>query len=315
MTDGSPLTRPTTALPTSQALEAARQDPNKSLATGRGSAWQGIALNSGLGGAKLLAGIFGHSYALVADAAESFSDVLGSVVTLYGLSIAAQPADRDHPLGHGRAETLAAGLTALALCLVGGWIFWSSLVSLGMPRTAPHAWALIVLVPVIIAKEWMFHTMRARGRQSGSLAVIADAWHQRSDAITSLAALLGILIATIGGPACSHADNWAALLASLWLILTGLWLLGPTVHEIMEGSPDPSLVEYIRGVGSECNGVISIDQVGVRKLGMRLIVEMNVIVDRELPVYKGHAIAHVVKDRIQSDLPQVRDVVIHIEPN
>src|SRR5271154_2500068 len=114
----------------SEALEAARMNPERSLRTGQGSAAQGILVNGGLGAAKLAAGILGHSYALVADAAESFADVMGSCVTLYGLRLAAEPADQTHPSGHGRAETIASAVTALVLGVVGGAVFWQAVVSL-----------------------------------------------------------------------------------------------------------------------------------------------------------------------------------------
>src|SRR5271170_2958461 len=211
--------------PSSEALEAARMNPERSLATGQGSALNGILLNGALGAAKLVAGILGHSYALVADAAESFADVMGSCVTFVALKKAAEPADSDHPFGHGRAETLASAVTALALTGVGVLIFWEAAVSLGEPRLAPSPLTLLVLVPVIFVKERMFHWMRARGKEIGSLAVVADAWHQRSDVVTSVAALGGILVAWIGGPGWSHADSWAAMLASLWLFGTALWFL------------------------------------------------------------------------------------------
>src|SRR5476651_748041 len=146
--------------PKSEALEAARMQPESSLATGQGSALKGILVNTGLGAAKLAAGVLGHSYALIADACESFADVMGSCVTLYGLRIAAEPADSEHPAGHGRAETLASAVTALALILVGALIFWQATQSLGEPRHAPSPLTLLVLVPVIFIKERMFHWMR-----------------------------------------------------------------------------------------------------------------------------------------------------------
>lgn len=298
----------------SKALEAARLNPEKSLQTGQGSARQAILMNASLGAAKLLAGVFGHSYALVADAAESFSDVLGSCVTLYGLKLAARPADSTHPAGHGRAETIAAGATALALCAVGTMIFITAFSSLKVPRLAPHIWTLMVLVPVILIKETLFHRMHARGDKTGSLALIADAWHQRSDVVTSVAAFGGILVAWYGGPSWSHADSWAAMLASVWLVVTGLWLLGPTVHEFMEGSVDPALLDFIRTVSMKCEGVRGIDKVWVRKLGMRLMVDLHVEVDPQLSVLKGHELAHLVKDKLQAELPQVRNVMVHVEP-
>lgn len=298
----------------SEALEAARMNPERSLQTGQGSALKGIFVNGGLGAAKLAAGLLGHSYALVADAAESFADVMGSFVTLYGLKLAAEPADQTHPAGHGRAETLASAITALVLTGVGVIIFWHALLSLSEPREAPNPLTLLVLLPVIAVKERMFHWMRSRGKEIGSLAVVADAWHQRSDAVTSVAALTGIIVAWIGGPDWSHADSWAAMLASLWLVGTGLWLLGPALHELMEGSVDPALLQFIRETSQSCEGIRGIDKVWVRKLGMRLMVDMHVVVDPHISVQEGHRLAHEVKAKLQRELPQVRDVMVHVEP-
>jgi cation diffusion facilitator family transporter len=310
----SPTPSSSKPLPRSEALEAARMNPERSLRTGQGSAMRGILLNGGLGGAKLAAGVLGHSYALIADAAESFADVMGSCVTLYGLKLAAEPADHTHPAGHGRAETIASAVTALVLLVVGGSIFWQSVLSLGEPRHAPNPFTLLVLLPVILIKEWMFTWMQAKGKEIGSLAVIADAWHQRSDVVTSVAALTGIIVAWIGGPEWSHADSWAAILSSIWLVGTGLWLLGPTLHELMEGSVDPALLDFIRETSGACEGVRGIDKVWVRKLGMRLMVDLHVEVDPDLSVQEGHRLAHEVKAKLQAELPQVRDVMVHVEP-
>jgi cation diffusion facilitator family transporter len=298
----------------SEALEAARSNPERSLQRGQGSALRGILLNGSLGGAKMAAGLLGHSYAMVADACESFSDVLGSCVTLYGLRLAAEPADVSHPSGHGRAETLASAITALALCGIGGLIFWHALDSIGEPRPAPSHWTLFILVPVIIAKEWMFHFLSGQGREIGSLALKAEAWHQRSDVVTSIAALFGIIVAWIGGPGWNHADSWAAMAASLWLMGTGLWLVGPALHELMEGSVDPALLDFISETSQRCPGILGIDKIWVRKLGMRLMVDMHVEVDPAISVQEGHRLSHEMKARLQAELPQVRDVMVHVEP-
>jgi cation diffusion facilitator family transporter len=300
--------------PSSEALEAARMNPERSLRSGQGSALQGILANGSLGAAKLAAGILGHSYALIADACESFADVMGSCVTWYALKKASEPADFEHPAGHGRAETLASAVTALALVGVGGLIFWQAALSLSEPRHAPSPLTLLVLVPVILVKEWLFHWMRARGKQIGSLAVVADAWHQRSDVVTSVAALNGIIVAWVGGPAWSHADSWAAMAASVWLAATGLWLLGPTLHELMEGSVDPALLVFISETSSNCPGIKGVDKVWVRKLGMRLMVDLHIEVDPDISVQEGHRLSHEVKAKLQTELPQVRDVMVHVEP-
>ena len=300
--------------PQSEALEAARMHPESSLQSGQGSALRAIIINGGLGAAKLAAGIFGHSYALIADAAESFADVVSSSITFFALKKAEEPADLDHPAGHGRAETLASAVTALVLVAVGALIFYSSAMSLGVERKAPNPLTLLVLVPVIVTKELLFHWMHKRGKKIGSLAVVAEAWHQRSDAITSVAALTGIIVAWYGGPAYSHADSWAALAASLWLAATGLYLLGPSLHELMEGSVDPALLKYISDSSEEVPGIKGIDKVWVRKLGMRLMVDLHIEVDPDISVQEGHRLSHEVKAKLQAELPQVRDVMVHVEP-
>ncbi len=289
-------------------------NPERSLRSGQGSASKGILINSALGASKLAAGVLGHSYALIADAAESFSDVLGSCMTLYGLRKAAEPADREHPFGHSRAETLASAVTALALVAVGALIFWHAAGSVGEPRKAPSPLTLLVLLPVILVKEWMFRWMRARGKEIGSLAVMADAWHQRSDVITSVAALSGILIAWVGGPAWVHADSWAAMVASTWLVGTGLWLLNPTLHELMEGSVDPALLDFVAETAVQSPGIEGVDKVWIRKLGMRLMIDLHIEVAPDISVQEGHRLAHEVKDKLQKELPQVRDVMVHVEP-
>lgn len=298
----------------SEALEAARQNPVASLHRGQGSALQAIALNTALGAMKLAAGVLGHSYALLADAAESFTDVFSSTISLFGLRVAAAPADRSHPAGHGRAETLAAAAVSLAIMAIGGLIFWNALLTLGKPRLAPDPRALLVLVPVILAKEWMFHRLRARGKAIGSVAIMTEAWHQRSDVVTSVAALVGILAAWIGGPHWSHADSWAAMVASVWLVGVGLWLLNPALHELMEGSVDPALLAFVRQTALTCPGIEGTDKIWVRKLGMRLMIDLHIEVDPKISVQEGHRIAHEVKDKIQAELPQVLDVMVHVEP-
>lgn len=299
---------------TSDALEAARMSPARSLEAGQGAALRAIGVNSVLGLAKLGGGILGHSYALMADGAESCADIVGSSMTLYGLRVASEPADQQHPVGHGRAETLASALTAMALVLIGISIFWRATLTLGEPRVGPEPWTLFILVPVILTKEWMFKVMRSRGKKIGSLAVVADAWHQRSDAVTSITAFLGIFLSWLGGPNWNHADSWAAMLSSLWLAGTGLWLLGPALHELMEGSADPTLVDYIYQTSLACPGVKGIDKIWVRKLGMQLIVDLHVEVLPEISVQEGHDVAHGVKNKLRQELPQVQDVMVHVEP-
>jgi cation diffusion facilitator family transporter len=202
----------------------------------------------------------------------------------------------------------------MVLATVGAFIFWQAAQSVFEPRQSPSPLTLLVLVPVIGVKEWMFRWMRARGKKIGSQAVIADAWHQRSDVVTSVAALSGIIVAWIGGPKWAHADSWAAMVASIWLVGTGFWLFGPVLHELMEGAVDPALLKFITRASAACEGIKGVDKVWVRKLGMRLIVDLHIEVDPGLTVQEGHRLAHQVKAKLQQELPQVRDVMVHVEP-
>ena len=310
-----PLLRPSSEISLdSPALEAARISPETNRRGSERLAAQTILLSAGLGGIKLATGLLGNSYALLADAAESLADVCTSAITLRGLQVAAEPPDSLHPAGHGRAETIAGALTAIVLAGVGGLIFYQALLTLGQPRVGPNPLALLIVAPVILLKEWMFQRLSLRGRRTGSTALMTEAWHQRSDAVTSGAALIGILISWIGGPAFSHADSWAALLASLWLIGTAVWLIGPALHELMEGSVDPALYAFIQRTSRTVGGICGVDKIWVRKLGTRLQIDLHIEVDPEISVQEGHRLAHEVKSLLQSELPQVRDVMVHVEP-
>jgi cation diffusion facilitator family transporter len=273
-----------------------------------------LAANALLAGAKTAAGIFGHSQALIADGVESFADVVSSLMVWRGVVVAAAPADAEHPYGHGKAEPIAAiGVTVMLI----GAAFWISVESIHqilVPHQSPRPWTLLVLVIVIVAKESLFRFVRNEALALENTAVHTDAWHHRSDAITSLAALIGIVIAVIGGPGYESADDFAALIAAAIIAWNGLRLVGPALNELMDASPDNTLTDRVRAVAATTEGVADIEKCLIRKMGGRYFVDMHVEVDPQMTVVRAHEIAHEVKDRVREKLPQIQDVLVHIEP-
>lgn len=274
----------------------------------------GLAVNVALTVAKFLAGIFGHSQALIADAVESFADIFSSIIVWRGLVVAETPADEDHPYGHGKAEPLAAALVSVMLLFAATWIAFNSLHDLNEPRVAPSPWTLIILIVVIAVKETSFRFVLRESETVSSSAVETDAWHHRSDAITSAAAFIGIGITLIGGKGYEQADNWAALVAACVIAFNGWWLLRPAFNELMDHAPDRKLIENIRGIARTIPGVADIDKCFVRKMGYQFFVDIHVVVDPQMTVEHSHRIGHDVKDKLRAQIPSVRDVLVHIEP-
>jgi cation diffusion facilitator family transporter len=273
-----------------------------------------MIVNTLLAGGKMVAGVFGHSHALVADGVESLADLLSSLIVWRGLVVAATPPDADHPYGHGKAEPIAAAVVATMLFVAAAWIAVTSVVELFHPHEAPAAFTLVVLLAVVLVKETLFRFVLREGVSLDNLAVTSDAWHHRSDAITSLAAGIGISIALIGGPDYARADDVAALVAAGIIAWNGWRLLHGTLAELMDTAPDPQFNERVSGIAAGIPGVARIEQCRVRKMGGQYFVDMHVEVAPEMPVRDAHAIAHAVKDRVRADLPAVADVLIHLEP-
>jgi len=274
----------------------------------------GLAVNVTLTVAKFLAGIFGHSQALIADAVESLADIFSSVIVWRGLVVAETPPDDDHPYGHGKAEPIAAAVVSAMLLLAAGLIAFHSLRGILQPRVAPSAWTLIILVVVIAMKETLFRFVLRESETVSSSAVETDAWHHRSDAITSAAAFLGISISLVGGDGYASADNWAALAAACVIAWNGWRLLRPALNELMDRSPDRKLVNQIRTVAGTIPGVAGVEKCFVRKMGWQFFVDMHVEVDPQMTVENSHRISHEVKDKVRAEIPSVRDVLVHIEP-
>jgi len=274
----------------------------------------GLLINASLALIKLVAGVLGHCYALVADAVESMADIFGSLIVWSGLRIASQPPDAEHPYGHGKAEALAALIVGLMLVGAGIGIGIQAVQEIMTPHYAPAGFTLWVLLGVIAVKETMYRVTRRTADAINSSAVLADAWHHRSDAITSAAAAVGISIALIGGESFKSADDYAALLASGVILFNAFRLIIPTLNELMDAEPT-DLILQVRAVAEQVDGVDNVEKIFARKSGMRYWVDMHIRVDPQMPVIEAHSVAHIVQDVIRRQLPKVQSVLTHIEPS
>lgn len=274
-----------------------------------------IVGNTSLAVIKGLAGFFGNSYALIADAIESTTDIFASFLVLLGLKYANRPADKNHPYGHGRAEPLITFLVVGFLITSATIIAYESIKNIGTPHELPKSWTLLVLLPLIIWKEISFRLVMKKAKETNSSSLKADAWHHRSDAITSVAAFIGISIALYFGKGYETADDWAALFASGFILYNSYKIFRPALGEIMDEHKYDDLVEEIRKVSVTVDGVRATEKCFIRKAGMQYHVELHAIVDANISVKHGHEISHKLKDTLRNDISQLGHVLIHIEPN
>ncbi len=286
----------------------------RKLESGAHLALLGMGLNAALCAVKIGAGVIGHSYALIADGFESLLDIISSLLLWGGLKYAAKPPDATHPYGHGKAEPMAAILGSVMILGAGAGLAVESIQALSARRTAPAIYTLPILIAVIIVKELHYRRVRRLARETSSTAIEADALHHRTDSITSAAALVGITIALAGGPGYGKADNWAALFACAIIGYNGLLIFWPSLRDLMDTAPPRNIQEQVRNASLEVNGVAEIEQCRVRKMGIEYYVDLHVKVDGSMSVTEGHGIAHQVKDAVREAVPDVADVLVHIEP-
>src|SRR6266849_2793224 len=284
------------------------------LQTGARIALFGLAINVFLAGAKILAGLIGHAYVLIADGIESALDVGGSIVIWGGLTVAARPPDATHPYGHGKAEPIAAVVVAVGVLAAALGLAIQSVREIFLPHHAPAPYTLVVLIVAVIIKEILYRYVIRFGREMESTAVKTDAWHHRTDAMTSVAAFIGISVALIGGEAWQSADDWAALFACALIGANGYRLLRPALFEIMDTAPRGEIVDLVRKAAESVPGVVETDKCFVRKMGLSFYVDLHASVNGDISVREGHHIAHAVKRAIQESDPRIADVLVHIEP-
>ena len=274
-----------------------------------------IAGNALLAVAKFVTGVLGNSYALIADAIESTTDVFSSVLVLIGLRYASKPADENHPYGHGKAEPLFTFIVVGFLIISATIIAYESIENINTPHKVPEPYTLLVLAAIIIIKETFYRFVSKKGKKTDSSVLKADAWHHRSDAITSLMAFIGISIALVMGKGYENADDWAALFASGFILYNAYLILRPALGEVMDEHRYDEIENEIRKIAHSNPGVVETEKCFIRKTGMTYHVDLHIAVDSQISVKKGHDIAHRVKDDILKNIPPIADVLIHVEPD
>ncbi|MBK7873496.1 MAG: cation transporter [Saprospiraceae bacterium] len=274
-----------------------------------------IVGNASLALIKGLAGFFGNSFALIADAIESTTDIFSSVLVLFGLKYAVRPADENHPYGHGKIEPLITFIVVAFLVTSATIIAYESIQNIKTPHETPEPWTLLILGGIILWKEISFQIVIKKSKETNSSSLKADAWHHRSDAITSVMAFIGISIALIFGEGYETADDWAALFASGFILYNSYLIFRPALGEIMDEHLYDDLINIIREKSLTVEGILGTEKCFIRKAGMKYHVDLHAIVNAEITVKEGHDLSHQLKDTLRKEIPNIGHVLIHIEPN
>lgn len=274
----------------------------------------GVAVNASLACVKILAGVFGNSYALIADGIESTADIVSSLVVWGGLRVAGTPANDRHPYGYGKAEALAGVVAALGILVAALIIAIQAIREILTPHHLPHWSTLLILVLVVGVKETLARWTSHVGEKADSVALQADAWHHRADAISSIAAFIGISIALIGGPGYEPADDWAALVACTVIAYSGLRLLYITARDILDAAPPKEVEDQVRSIAARIPGVMAVEKCRIRKSGTTLFVEIHIEVDPRATVDEGHRIGGAVRGSLRNSDLKIADAFVHIEP-
>lgn len=273
-----------------------------------------IISNTALAIIKWLAGFFGNSYALIADAIESTADIFSSILVLVGIKYSNKPADENHPYGHGKIEPLVTFAVVGFLIISATIIGYESIENIRTPHESPKSFTLYILGAIIIWKEFSFRKVMRKAKETNSSSLKADAWHHRSDAITSVAAFIGISIALVMGKGYESADDWAALLAAFVILYNSYKILKPALGEIMDKDVYEDKEREVCDFSITVPGVMNTEKCFIRKMGMKYYVDLHIIVDKNLTVKQGHDIAHNLKDKLKEKITDIEDVMIHVEP-
>ncbi|HAE36531.1 MAG: Cobalt-zinc-cadmium resistance protein [Candidatus Nomurabacteria bacterium GW2011_GWF2_35_66] len=279
------------------------------------TAYFSIISNTILSIIKWVAGYFGNSYALIADAIESTTDIFSSTLVLIGIKYSNKPADENHPYGHGRIEPLVTFAIVGFLVISASIIARQAIINIGTPHELPRLYTLFVLAGIIIWKEISYRLVIKKSIETKSSSLKADAWHHRSDAITSVAAFIGITIALIFGKGFESADDWAALFAAGFILYNCYLIFRPALSEVMDEHINKEIIDKIRECSIRVNGVLGTEKCFARKAGMKYYIDLHIKVKGEISVKEGHAISHKLKDQLQTEIPEISNILIHVEPN
>ena len=263
---------------------------------------------------KLITGVLGNSFALIADAIESLGDVFSSFIIFLGLRVSDKPSDDDHPFGHGKVEPIISFIVVLFLIVSAGFIAYQAIDNIQSPQKMPSPYTLIVLAGVVIYKELFYQFVSKKSKQTSSTSLKADAWHHRSDAITSLAAFIGIAMALLLGEGYEHLDDWAALVASAIIVVNAYFVFRPALGELLDEQNHDEMIDEVRYYSEQVPGVIDTEKCFIRKFGMRYVVDIHVRVSASLTVAEGHTIGHDVQDIVRENFPHIEHVFTHVEP-
>lgn len=277
--------------------------------------WVSVAVNLLLSAGKLLAGIVAHSGAMLSDAVHSASDVFSTIIVMVGVQLSSRQADDDHRYGHERFESVASVALALILLETGLLIGWKGLKTIFSGSyadlTAPGALALAAAVVSILVKEWMYWYTRSAAKKIRSDALMADAWHHRSDSLSSVGALVGIAFAMAGYPIL---DSVASVVICLFIVKAAVDIFRDAVDKMVDRSCDQQTLEAMTGLIQAQPGVVRLDLLQTRLFGARIYVDAEIAVDGGLSLCQAHAIAEQVHEAMEADFPMVKHCMVHVNP-
>ena len=274
----------------------------------------GLGVNCTLGIVKLVGGVLGQSFALISDSVNSLGDSVASIVTILALRYAQLPPDKEHPYGHTRAEAIAGLFIAVLILASAFYVGWEAIARMGDDHPLPPFWTLWIAAANVAIKESLYWYNRAIGKRTGSTAILANAWDHRSDALCSLAVLVGLSVIIVGGVRWIWADEVAALFVAAAILWSGGRLLIGSISELLDPQADTEFVQQVRDFASKVPGVRAVEKLWIRKTGIEYLIDIHIQVDAEMTVAVGHRIGHLVRDQLIAEFAAVRDVLVHLEP-
>ena len=273
----------------------------------------GIAVNVALSAIKIVIGSLANSLALVADGIHSISDMATDAAVLLGLRLGSKEPDQSHPYGHGRAETFSAGLIALVLIFVGGTMIYYATMAIARDEiTAPRLEVLIVALVSIAAKEWLYRVTQKTAIKSHSPALYANAWHHRSDALSSVAVMIGFISLEFG---FGHGDQVAAIAVGLMIIWVGVRVIGDSLRELTEGAVDSETIEHIKHIINTKSSIRQWHKLRTRMVGREVFLDLHILVDPDLSITAAHEIAESLEKALDEQIARPINITVHIEPD